>query len=276
MSDIVAVYHANCSDGMGAAWCFDKAHRAVRQTCDLIPVSFLCKPVKIQSGKHVYFLDFCYPREVMKDIADRCQLTILDHHKTAYEECHDLPGCEKVFDMGRSGAGITWDYFFPGEPRPSFINYIEDRDLWRYALPYSQEVNAAIESYPLTIDSYNDLSSTDWDDLKWDGKAIKRYKDRQVEMISKNYIIVLLNEWRVAIVNSSCLFPEVANSLVGVTGIGGCWYMNENRVVFSLRSDSDIFDVADIAGHFGGGGHKKAAGFNISFEEFSQILSTKE
>jgi hypothetical protein len=37
-----------------------------------------------------------------------------------------------IFDMNRSGAGLAWDYFQPMTSRLRFIDYLEDRDLWRF------------------------------------------------------------------------------------------------------------------------------------------------
>ncbi len=50
--------------------------------------------------------------------------------------------------------------------------------------------------------------------------------------------------------------------------ITGAYYrLNDESIKFSLRSNSN-FDVSILAEKFGGGGHKKAAGFEIPFEHF--------
>src|SRR6185503_5178352 len=65
-----------------------------------------------------------------------------------------------LFDMQRSGAGITWDWFSRGALRPSFINFCEDRDLWREPRRY-EDTDAfmdAVASYPYDFDIYGDLA----------------------------------------------------------------------------------------------------------------------
>ena len=51
-----------------------------------------------------------------------------------------------VFDKERSGAGITWDVLFDGEPRPPLIDRIEDRDIWRWKYGNSRLVHAALKA----------------------------------------------------------------------------------------------------------------------------------
>jgi hypothetical protein len=43
--------------------------------------------------------------------------------------------------------------------------------------------------------------------------------------------------------------------------------------VFSLRSSANGLDVSEIARSFGGGGHRHAAGFRLSFDEAAALFS---
>ena len=118
------LYHANCDDGFGAAWA---ARKKLGDAAVYVPVKYGDPLPPTVTGERVYVVDFSYPRDVLETLADRCKVVVLDHHKTAQEDLADLPFAE--FDMERSGAGMTWDYFFPGQPRPPLIDHIEDRDL---------------------------------------------------------------------------------------------------------------------------------------------------
>ena len=64
-----------------------------------------------------------------------------------------------IFDMERSGAGLTWDYFYPGRPRPWLIDYVEDRDLWRFKIEDAEVVNAYISTIPYTFEAWDEASS---------------------------------------------------------------------------------------------------------------------
>jgi oligoribonuclease NrnB/cAMP/cGMP phosphodiesterase (DHH superfamily) len=91
---------------------------------------------------------------------------VLDHHKTAQEALSnwtDKPeNLEIVFDMNRSGAGITWDYFSASHDdlplRPPLIDYVEDRDIWKFALSDSKIINSVIGIEPLDFDNYDGLN----------------------------------------------------------------------------------------------------------------------
>lgn len=60
----------------------------------------------------------------------------------------DRPAILAEFDMNRSGSQMAWDYFFPDFARPAMIDYIADRDLWRFKLPGSREIAAVLFSHP--------------------------------------------------------------------------------------------------------------------------------
>ncbi len=47
------------------------------------------------------------------------------------------------FDISKCGAVLTWEYFFPDEPVPAFLLYVQDRDLWQWLQPKSKEINEA-------------------------------------------------------------------------------------------------------------------------------------
>ena len=69
----------------------------------------------LEDAEKVYIVDFSYPKDVMvKLLQQDFDLIVLDHHKTAEANLKDLalkPGSEIHFDMTRSGALMTWEYF---------------------------------------------------------------------------------------------------------------------------------------------------------------------
>ena len=138
----LCIYHGNCADGFGSAWC-------VRHALGEENVEFFAgvygDTLPDVAARDVVMVDFSYKRPVMLEAIDKASsVLVLDHHKTAAQDLADLPGATVVFDMDRSGAGITWDYYHPGEQRPALINVIEDRDLWRFKLPRTREIQANV------------------------------------------------------------------------------------------------------------------------------------
>ena len=152
MNNLV-IYHANCDDGFGAAW-------AARQSLpkiatDFLPMHYGDAPPwdRMNRETNLYILDFSFPRAEFDRMVGQCSRTVLlDHHRTAFQELagkNPQPGevyklfsttCFIYLDIEHSGAMLSWNHFNPG-PAPALLQYIEDNDLWRHAMPMSKEVN---------------------------------------------------------------------------------------------------------------------------------------
>jgi uncharacterized protein (DUF433 family) len=170
------------------------------------------------------------------------------------------------FDMNRSGAGMAWDYCYPGEKRHWLIDYTEDRDLWRFKLPHSKEISAGMMSYPLAFESLDKLDAmgeTDGIEMLWnEGSAILRADQTKIETIAKKARIMEVAGYMVPVVNSSCLQSELGNFLCQGKSFAVIWHEIENGDrVYSLRSDKNGVDVSVVAKEMGGGGHRAASSF---------------
>lgn len=259
----VCFYHHNCFDGIASAWV---AKRAIPDV-ELVPAVYGMDVPELGAGDNVYIVDFSFPRDIMIDINQRvAMLRVLDHHKTAQENCVGLDFC--TFDMNESGASLAWKYFFPHKPIPTLIKYIKDRDLWLFKEDDSEAVNAYIQSYPMDVNIYDDLAlnlDTGWGlrSAMEQGKAIERYKNQLVQQIIKNRFITFIGDYRVPVVNCPVLMSEVGHALAELNeGPFGAYYFDrrDGFVQWGARSIGD-FDVSEVAKTFGGGGHKNAAGW---------------
>ena len=124
--------------------------------------------------KRVYMLDFSVPREQCRQIAARAKdFLILDHHKTAEADLEGLPFAQ--FDMKRSGAGMTWDHFFPEDKRPWLVDYVEDRDLWRHRMRDSKEINAWVSTAQQTFEDWDAMCADGTKKALVAGKAVKTF-----------------------------------------------------------------------------------------------------
>ena len=76
------------------------------------------------------------------------------------------------------------------------------------------------------------------------------------------------NGLNVLVVNSSHWMSEIGSRLSADCDFAVIWYYDheERNIKVSLRSFHEHADVSEIAKKFGGGGHKKAAGFTLSGE----------
>jgi uncharacterized protein len=256
----MVIYHAHCSDGLGAAWVF---HQAM-PNAEFCPILAGSNEPPDVDGKNVFIVDCAYPRDTILKLRDRARsLLVLDHHKSNMEALGDLDFCQ--FDMTRSGIGLAWDYLFPHKQRHWLVNYIEDKDLWRWIFPNSREINCAIQSYPLSFEGFYILQDMKPDDLISEGMAIHRYQKNMVDSIVKKAREIEIQGHKVLIVNTNVLQSEVAGFLAINRPFGVSWFENEfGHKVYSLRSKDGGKDVSEIAKKYpGGGGHFHSAGFRL-------------
>ena len=197
-------------------------------------------------------------------LASNKKVVVLDHHISQ----RDVVGIstEHVYDIERSGSVIAWGYFFPGEPVPKLLKHIQDIDLWRFKVPHTEELMAALDEYPFDYKLWNKIASEleDKEAVKKyleAGKTILKYEERVIERLIRHAERVDFEGNTAYAVNSPVLESEVGNWIVKhKKAIGIIWSYKGGMVKVSLRSDGKK-DVSELAQRFGGGGHKAAAGF---------------
>lgn len=292
----IVYYHSNCMDGFASAWAFhilkDKDYA---QKTSYIPMTYGESPFTLDpmdSRPDIYILDFSFPREIILSLAAQAnKVLVLDHHKTAKEALigHEYPeNVHIVFDMERSGAAITWDWFgyennspLHKIPRPRLIRYVNDRDLWKFELPWSKELNAVVAVTEKEFKEYTDLNvgmEMNLNGMVQVGKYLVQQFEKLVKEISddaRECTIEVRTDTEFESVGeihtglvSNCspqFSSEVGNVLAIKTGTFGATYHSDRsgKVKWSLRSVGD-FDVSRLAKQFGGGGHKNAAGFVLA------------
>ena len=257
------VYHAGCLDGFGAAWA---AHQTLGgNNVKYLPAAYGQKTPAFRPGSRIFIMDFSYPRETMLELIRDHQVTVLDHHESAQENIGDLPGCH--FEFQHSGAILAWQHFQPGQPPPEILRYVEDRDLWKFELPNSREVDAALRSFPTDFETWNILNDTPTivQELATLGKAILRNNQRMAEMICASTIMVEIRGHQTPTVNTPVLVSEACEMLLErhpEAMFSAAYHDQDQRRKWSLRSrPGQNFDVSKVAQALGGGGHPHAAGF---------------
>lgn len=253
-------YHQGCPDGFCAAWVFRKKF----PDAEFVPVTHGDAPPKV-CGRNVWILDFHFKRPLMTELRSRnLSLELLDHHETAFRELEGFKGA--AIDLSKSGARLTLERFCGPGPFPWswIIDYTEDRDLWRNRLPGTEEINAAIASYPRTFEAWDEIAANGYGPLFLDGKVILRYKRQLIARVVAQAFEETLDGHHVAVANCgvSNLESEVAGTLAEGRPFGAVYSESGNRRKWSLRSKDGGVNVARIAERFGGGGHDHAAGFN--------------
>jgi len=284
------IYHGPCFDGTSGLWCACY-YKSIKNR-------FACKaginPIGDYTGMNVLFVDICPKLDYLLDLVKKAKfVVILDHHKSSQQMIIDnellLLSVQNLyieFDMKRSGCQITWDYFFDSKPRPFFIDYIADRDLWTWLLPSSKQINTAL--YELNyIDSYNLDKLTDLlvnSDEKIEylinvGNIIEIGIKKQIDICSNNAIeakMIYKNKtfkiWLAGNINPG-LKSEIGNVLCSksfkdgtLPDFSAIWQFEPktNEWWISLRGiKPNSPDLSLISTSFGGGGHPLASGLSI-------------
>ena len=256
------IYHADCTDGFGAAY---SAWKLLGNRAEYYPCKHGTPPPDVK-GKTVVILDFSFDNGTIKKMIKESEaLIVIDHHKSAMVELHDISNT--YFDMTKSGAMLAWEFFHPGKDPPKFIKYIQDRDLWKWELVYSKEFSAAFDMVPFEFEEFEKFEDDSvFDDAIKRGSYILAYSKTVVKKVCEKAVSRKYSGKDVLIVNSSHWMSEIGARLSPDCDFAVIWYYDHNDRInkISLRSFHDHIDVSEIAKDFGGGGHRKAAGFQIS------------
>lgn len=267
------ILHHNDPDGLGAAVA---AYFKFGDNAKYIMVDYTMPMPELEDGSDVYILDFSYKRAVLDKLVARMNnVLIIDHHKSAQEDLKDHPNA--IFDMNKSGAGLSWDYFVGGV-RPDFINYIEDADLWRFAHPNSKLIKNYIYQLELDVKVFLEAHLNFNKEKAIEiGKIIEKSIEHDWEMVRPYVHTMEVNNYIALAVNSSLRFSEFGEYLLRMLETTNMKYdftvvyyhIGARKVKFSLRSRRHLVDVSKVCTDFGGGGHARAGGFEIDVDDFN-------
>lgn len=268
MEKPLVIYHGNCADGFGAAWVFKTR---AKFECEFLAGVYQTPPPDV-TGRAVYLVDFSYKRETVEKMLEQSLgITLIDHHKTAIEDLDPLiKNCsiEAYTDMDKSGATLAWEYLHDGNRihMPKLLEHIEDRDLWKFLLPKTREIQANIFSHPYDFDVWSKLMETDPAVLAIEGAAIERKHHKDIaELLAvckRRITIAGYTVWGASLPYT--LTSDAGHAMAVGEPFAVCYWDTPETRVFSLRSTEEGIDVSEIAKKFGGGGHKHAAGFSVS------------
>jgi len=275
------IYHGGCVDGFTAAALL----RQVYPYAVLHAARYQEAPPDV-SGE-VVIADFSYPPAVLTEIAARPnvdRVTMLDHHQTTRDQIAEqgMPeGVDVVLDMDRSGARITFDWLRDVRTADvalsgsgvagweTLVDYVQDRDLWRFALDDSREVTAYINAAPMTLDRWAALAvevRDEHDIVVRCGQAVLDRNRVLLDQMRETVAVAEIGGFPVPVTASPYgLGSDFAGEVAATSphGIGGYYIDYPGFRQFGLRSTDTGPDVQAIARTFGGGGHVHASGFKI-------------
>jgi len=220
--------------------------------------------------------DYSYRKDVLLDMITKTKkLLVIDHHKSAQKDLEGVEDQFKIFDMNHSGAVLVWKYFYPDDDVPLFVSYVEDRDIWKKALPGTDDFFAALCVLPHEFEIYNKCLESEEvvkDMINNTGKKygeLNSYIAQQSTTYARPKFARIKNKYYfIAYVNNSTLKSDIGNLLFSklpLIDFSAVYNINDSddTTSFSLRSTTKHADVSKIAFKFGGGGHACASGVKV-------------
>lgn len=305
MKEIALIYHDKCNDGF-CSMCIamEKFGHALGFK---FPAAYhqedkIFNALDDLKGKDVVFVDFSINPEMMDKLLPYVNsVKVLDHHKTTLENYapnmnahEDKQGftrgiyhnkCELILDMNRSGALITWDYYFD-TPAPRMVRYISDGDLYQFkdnnTIPFLSRLGA--EKYDPSL--WQKLLHADDKEIdNWirEGTLLAKQFDSLCQTFADNAkpIRIEINGEEFFGDLSLCSGSSAIRSRAGemiyqkngtFAALVSKWTPEEVSV--SLRSSNKSnYNVRKIAEFFGGGGHDSASAFRVDMDTFNAHFS---
>ncbi len=219
-------------------------------------------------------------------------IQLLDHHKTALHFNRYKWGHVAVEDAEghlTSATSLFYEYLVthqlmkPSNVTAEFVELVRQYDTWEWEKNNNQEarrLNALF--FLLSIEEFEEkmlhrLTSNDhfrFDEfekklLDMEENKIERYIRRK----KRELVQIQMGGHFTGIVYAESYHSELGNELgkeyphldyIAIVNMGG------KRVGF--RTIHDHIDVSEVAGHFGGGGHAKAAGCSLTDEAYNQFV----
>lgn len=299
----LVIYHKDCPDGIGAAWCFWCVQGKPLDQKKFWGGSFNELKIPNVEGKNVVFVDFSYKKEIieklLKPIKDggggANHILILDHHKTSIDLAKiSHPNFSLVLDITRSGAQIAWDFVNENRPRPWYIDHIGDRDLWKWVIPGSKNTTKAMFTlgYYQSFEKFDSIQSENENFYESRGRDLNKSDEKKYAEICGKSEYKYLNtpdgsRYKVRAVecdNSQASVSDIGNILSNEKDASGnyvcdfavIWrysYMRDECWLSFRGAENSQLDLSAIAKQFGGGGHAKAAGATVWLCNFRTVLS---
>ncbi len=280
-SPLVLYHGRNCPDGFGAAlaaWLYygDKAEYVGLDHGDVQSVDDL----PALAGRSVYILDFSFSAEILTAIDERAaRLVMLDHHKSAAEKLTGFAcRCGVVhFDMDKSGARLAWEFFHPEKPVPALLQYVEDRDIWKWEFPESAAFLSALDMETQTFERWQEIASftpEQLDRFMARGSAMDEKYKKLCADIAEGAQPLVFNGIEGLMVNAPGMFHSLVGDILSAqTGTFALmWSAGAKGVKAGLRAQRN-FDCIALAESMGGGGHAQACGFKMKIERLPELMT---
>lgn len=237
-------------------------------------------------GEEIIMADVSLPMPTMQKVAQASGFRFIwiDHHASAIKDFKDFfgegyDGINAILQDGIAACEIAWNYFFPKEKMPIAVSLLGKYDTWRNQDPYEWENRILPFQYGMrmicnSLESFPDYlletgSKVAVGRIIETGKSILQYQAQQDEMACrlaafettfKGLRAICLNTGARNSQTFKSVWDESRHDIMlpfSLNGKTGKWS-------FSIYTTKDEIDCSALAKEMGGGGHRKAAGFEVA------------
>jgi uncharacterized protein len=286
-SDIeIVIYHAPCPDGfMAAAILFS----ALSPHVEYHGANHKQLPGLLSrwgSTKRILMVDISPLRSDLHLLQQ--PYCILDHHQSALVALQDVPVHQQVFHQDYSGCGLAWHFVYPDWDMPVLVQAIQARDLWRTSdIEQMHELlTGAHHLFGWCVHCWlQGCQPQSHATITQVGTILYRERTQRIRQYVKRAVCIPkadLRVWCVNITDMACI-SEVGSQILQSpqrrqdVALLFRLDLRQNLVMCSLRSREKPPgpDVSLLASRWSqhGGGHRHAAGFTWTLEEFCAFWS---
>lgn len=267
-------YHSADLDGHCSGAIIKQAY----PECEMIGVNYNNKLPYLENSENetIFVVDFSFTKKEMLWLNAHSNLIWIDHHKTAIDKMSgtNIKGLQLV---GKAGCELTWEWLYPEKKLPLAVHLLGRYDVWDHADKATLPLQYGLRLYKSTLPgsavwkwllkSQNTSESTELyvQKIIEEGELLLTYEIIQNKKYAKACSFsALFLDYKVIAVNKAMTNSKLLDSVY-------CKDTHDFMVIYSHTGDTFKYslynvddkgiDVAKIAEHFGGGGHKNAAGF---------------
>lgn len=283
------IYHEADLDGVMSAAIVKKYFKG---NIDLLPYNYGKEIPDVNKYDKVFVVDVSFgnrTRFLFDEWKDKGTDVIwIDHHKTAIDDMRDyeVKGKRRI---GTAACELTWEYLFDDIKTPNVVELLSAYDVWDHDRFEWSDVMAfqyGMRGYcGLDIDVASEIlnkADKDFvDNMIKNGEAIIEYifeKNRgEMSMFSFEadvfgYKAICMNTTEF----NSTTFESMYNPRKHDLMMPFCWNGRFFRCTFyTTKEEVDVSALARKANP-GGGGHKAAAGFQLSVEDMMEFLKNRK
>jgi uncharacterized protein len=240
---------------------------------------------EIPVNEPVIMIDVSLPMAEMSKLSihSNHNFTWIDHHISAITDFNnykdiDIQAVTAILENGISACEGGWKHLFPDEEMPTAVKLLGEYDTWRNKdkdrwdnaiMPFQYGMRMfcqSAETFPQELmDEYPIVTDNPVYKIIHEGKLILSYQKTQNERACKSSFEIEFEGLKAICLNNGGANSQVFDSVYDESkhDVMIPFVFTGKHWTFSIYTTKDEIDCSIIAKSKGGGGHKKAAGFQL-------------